>query len=73
MADYGRLLMFLGIGIFITGALLTFAGRLPWLTNLPGNLTIQRENFAIYAPCGTMILVSVLLTIVLNVIARYWR
>ena len=41
--------------------------------DLPDLIAIQRENFAIYAPCGTMILISVVLTIVLNVIARYWR
>jgi hypothetical protein len=73
MNDLGRLLMMAGVGLFVLGLVLYFAGRLPGLGNLPGDITIQRDNFTLYAPIGTMIVVSVVLTLLLNLIARFWR
>jgi hypothetical protein len=65
--------MIAGVGIFVIGLLLTWAGRIPSLGQLPGDITIQRENFTLYAPIGTMIVVSLVLTLLANVIARFWR
>ena len=73
MNDLGRMLMMAGVGLFVLGLVLYFAGRLPGLGNLPGDITIQRDNFTLYAPIGTMIVVSVVLTLLLNLIARFWR
>jgi hypothetical protein len=49
------------------------AGRIPGFGHLPGDITIQRDNFTLYAPLGTMIVVSVILTLVLNLVTRFWR
>jgi hypothetical protein len=73
MGDIGRLLMIAGGSIFVLGMLLYFAGRIPGFGHLPGDITIQRENFTLYAPLGTMIVVSILLTLVINILARFWR
>jgi hypothetical protein len=73
MGDLGRMLMFAGAGLFVVGALLFLAGRIPGLGNLPGDITVQRGNFTLYAPIGTMIVVSIVLTLIVNVIARWWR
>ncbi len=73
MSDIGRLLMIAGGGLFALGLILVLAGRIPGFGHLPGDITIQRDNFTLYAPLGTMIVVSVILTLVLNLIARFWR
>ncbi len=73
MTDLGRLLIVLGAVILLVGGLLLLVGRVPGLGRLPGDVTIQRDNFTFFAPCGTMILVSVVLTIVLNVVVRLLR
>lgn len=73
MADMGRLLMVAGVGIFVLGAILALAGRIPGLGQLPGDITYQRGNFTLFAPLGTMLVISVILTIVLNVLARLLR
>jgi hypothetical protein len=73
MGDMGRILMITGGGIFVLGLLLVLAGRIPGLGQLPGDITIQRDNFTLYAPLGTMIVVSIVLTLVVNLIARFWR
>ena len=73
MEDIGRAIMVAGGALFLVGLLLVLTGRLPGLGNLPGDITIQRDNITIYMPCGTMIVVSVVLTLVLNLISRFWR
>ena len=73
MLDMGRWLMILGGVLFVTGLVVFLAGRIPGLGQLPGDIRIERENFTLYAPLGTMLLISVVLTIVINLIARFWR
>jgi hypothetical protein len=73
MSEMGRLLMLAGAGIFALGLVVYFAGRVPGLGQLPGDITFQRGNFTLYAPLGTMIVVSLVLTLLINLIARLWR
>ncbi len=40
------------------------------LGQLPGDVVIERENFRLYIPLGTMIVLSIGLSILLNIIAR---
>jgi hypothetical protein len=73
MGDVGRLLMVAGGGIFAIGLLIFLAARIPGVGQLPGDITIQRGNFTLFAPIGTMIVISIVLTVLLNLIARFWR
>lgn len=74
MADFGRLLIIIGLVIAFAGlALLLAARHLPWLGNLPGDLRYEGENFKIYFPLATMILISILGTILLNIVIRIFR
>ncbi len=73
MLDMGRWLMILGGILFVMGFVVFLAGRIPGMGQLPGDIRIERDNFTLYAPLGTMLLLSVVLTIVINLIARFWR
>ncbi|MCZ7539160.1 MAG: DUF2905 domain-containing protein [Anaerolineae bacterium] len=69
----GRLVIALGLGLVVLGALLTVAGRLPLLRelgHLPGDIRIEREGFSCFFPLVSMLLVSLLLSLALNVILR---
>ena len=58
----------------LIGGILLLAGRyFPWLGNLPGDIQYESENVKIYIPLATMILVSILATILLNVFFRFFR
>lgn len=70
MQDLGRLLIVLGVVIALTGVVLTFAGRIPGLGRLPGDISVQRGNWTFYVPLGTSIVLSLLLTLVLWLIGR---
>jgi hypothetical protein len=71
--ELGRWLIILGVGLLVMGLLLTVAGRIPGLGRLPGDIVIQRENFTFYMPLGTMIVVSLVLTVLINLIGRFFR
>lgn len=66
----GRTLLVLGAVIAAVGGVLLLAGQIPWLGRLPGDISFQRGNFRFYAPLATSLLISVLLTVVLNLLAR---
>lgn len=71
MADIGRFLILAGLTIAVIGVLLLVVGRFGG-GRLPGDLTWSRGNVRVFAPFGTMLLLSIILTVILNVISR-WR
>lgn len=73
MNEMGRLLMIVGAGMFLVGLLVVAGGRFGWFGQLPGDIVIKRDNFTVFTPIGSMILLSILLTVVLNVIGRLFR
>jgi hypothetical protein len=69
---FGRTLIWIGLGLAGLGIIFVLVGKIPGLGRLPGDILIKRENVTIYIPLGTMILVSIVLTLLFNLIAR-WR
>jgi hypothetical protein len=68
----GRLLIIAGIVIGGLGLLIVLVPNLA-LGKLPGDIHIDRDNVQIFIPFGTMIVVSVVLTILLNVFGFFGR
>ncbi len=67
--DVGKLLLITGIVIAVVGGLIIVAGRLH-LGQLPGDISGSRGNFSFAFPLVTCLLISVVLTIVINVVLR---
>jgi hypothetical protein len=65
----GKLLIGAAIVLLVLGGIFFLLGRFG-LDRLPGDLVFRRGNFTVYAPIGLMILVSVVLSIVLNIFLR---
>ena len=74
MENIARYIMIGGIALFLIGGGIYLAAKfgLP-LGRLPGDIRIEGENGSFYFPITTSILVSILLTIVLNLIARFLK
>jgi Protein of unknown function (DUF2905) len=53
----------------LVGLALLLASKLG-ISRLPGDIVIRRGNFTLYAPLGLMIVLSLVATIVLNLISR---
>ncbi|HCK67509.1 MAG TPA: DUF2905 domain-containing protein [Anaerolineae bacterium] len=74
METFARYVMIGGIVLFLIGAGIYLVAKfgIP-LGRLPGDIRMEGENGSFYFPVTTSILISVILTIVLNVIARFWN
>ncbi len=66
----GKTLIIVGIVIAGLGLLLAFGGRIPFLGKLPGDILIRKDGISFYFPIVTLLLLSVLLTIIINLISR---
>lgn len=70
MASLGKTLIYLGLALVVIGIVVTLAGKTPWLGRLPGDISIERENFSFYFPLATCILISVIVSLVLYFFRR---
>jgi hypothetical protein len=66
MSDVGKILIVIGLGLVVLGALVWLGGKmnLP-LGRLPGDIRVDRENFKFYFPLTTCLLISVVLALIL--------
>jgi len=67
MEEIGKLLIFIGILFLALGALFLVLGKLGSslpLGRLPGDIVIKKDNFILYFPLGTSILISLLLSLI---------
>ena len=67
----GRTLIIVGIIIAVMGVLLAFGARLPLLGKLPGDILIKKDGFSFYFPVVTLLLLSLILTVIVNLILRF--
>jgi hypothetical protein len=73
LSGAGRLLLVTGLVLAAVGALLILAPRIPGfdrLGRLPGDFVVERGPVTIFVPIVSSLVISVLLTIVLNLILR---
>lgn len=74
MLPVARVLIIIGLIFLVVGGLLYLTGRFGMpLGRLPGDIRIVRGNTTIFFPLGTSILLSLILTILLNIIIHYWK
>jgi len=67
----GKLILLLGVILVLLGLVLSFApGLLGWFGHLPGDIRIEREHGTFIFPVTSMIIVSVVLTVVVNLFFR---
>jgi hypothetical protein len=69
ISDMGRVLLMVGALVAVVGVIMVIAGRLG-LGHLPGDLTFGRGGVRIYIPLASCLLLSVVATIVLNLLFR---
>lgn len=67
----GPAIIAIGLGVALVG-LLVWAGALHWLGRLPGDIRIERESMRVYVPITSMLLVSVVLSLIMYLVRRFW-
>jgi uncharacterized membrane protein YidH (DUF202 family) len=68
---FGLVLVVFGLAVVAIG-LLAWTGALSWFGRLPGDIRVERENVRVYFPIVSMLLISVVLTLVLNLLRRFF-
>jgi hypothetical protein len=74
--DWSSLGKFLLIGaaiLAIIGIILIVLGNIPFFGRLPGDITIRRNGYSFFFPIVTCLVLSVVLTILINVILWVFR
>lgn len=67
----GKWIMYAGLGLVVIGAIVQWAPwAVSWFGRLPGDLRFESEKGRVFIPITSMIIVSVLLSIVVNVLKR---
>lgn len=66
---WGRLLLVGGLVMAALGLLFVLLGRLG-VARLPGDITIQGKSFTLYLPLGLSLLISVIATVLVNLLHR---
>jgi len=67
----GKYVLIAGIFIVLVGIVIYFFhDYLKWIGRLPGDIRIERGNFRFYFPLATMIVVSLLITILINIFKK---
>ena len=69
MSQLGRLFIVFGVILAAVGLGLVAFGKLG-LGRLPGDVVIERKNLKVYFPVATSIIVSVVLTLLANLLLR---
>lgn len=68
----GMLIVVVGIGLVVVG-LLVWSGAFGWFGRLPGDLRFEGEHSRVYVPITSAIVLSVVATVVINLVGRLWR
>lgn len=66
----GRMLLYIGVIMVLIGGFFILAAKIPWFGRLPGDIVYRREGMTVFFPITTMVLVSLVLTLLLNIV---WR
>jgi hypothetical protein len=67
----GKYIIIAGVCILLAGILIYFFhDYFKWFGKLPGDIRIEKKNFRFYFPIVTMLVISIAITLIVNVIKR---
>jgi hypothetical protein len=70
MGGFPRFLILFGVISIVVGLILLAGQRIPFLGRLPGDFLFRKGSATIYIPLATSLLLSLILTILLNILFR---
>jgi Protein of unknown function (DUF2905) len=72
-AETGKWIILAGVLVILVGVIIYFFhDKLRWIGRLLGDIRIERENFRFYFPFTTMLLASVMISLLIRIIKRFF-
>ena len=71
--ELGKYLILIGFSIIILGFIVLISSKFSFFGNMIGDIKYQNNNVKFYFPFTSMILISVVLSILLNILYRFFR
>jgi hypothetical protein len=68
LSEVGKWIVFTGLALVLLGGVLWLIGRVPFLGRLPGDIRIETDSISCFIPLATSILLSLLLTLLFNLV-----
>ncbi|MGI6226745.1 MAG: DUF2905 domain-containing protein [Peptococcales bacterium] len=69
-SSFGKILISLGIFLLTIGVIVWGLGKFFNIGRLPGDIFYQKGNVTVYFPIVTCIIISIILTVILNLFNR---
>lgn len=70
----GYLLMSVGAVLLVAGVIVRFLpGAFSWFGHLPGDIRVEGERTSFFAPITSMLIVSVVASVLVNLVTRLFR
>lgn len=66
----GKYIIYAGMFLVLIGGIIAFAGKFFPLGRLPGDIFYHKGNFTFYFPLVSSIILSLLLTLIINLMFR---
>lgn len=73
LSGAGRVFILAGVFLVVFGLLLVFWHRIPFVGKLPGDLLLDKGGFQFFCPVVTCLVISIVLTMLVNVALRLFR
>jgi uncharacterized protein HemY len=67
----GKVLIIVGIILLVLGVFLHFGPKMSFPGKLPGDILIKKQNFTVYIPIVSSIVLSILLSLIIYLINRF--
>jgi hypothetical protein len=71
MEGLGKILLIAGAVIIVVTLLMIFGQHIPFFGKLPGDIFIKKDNFSFYFPIVTFLIISIILTVIINLILYF--
>jgi hypothetical protein len=68
----GKYIIIIGALVIVIGIIIYFFhDKLNWIGKLPGDIRVEKKNFKFYFPITTMILLSLAITLIVNLVRKF--
>ena len=71
MGEMAKVMILIGAVLILAGLVILVFPRLPFVGKLPGDILVKKENYTLFFPLATSIVISIIISLVLYFINKF--